>query len=349
MKILCRVDGNTRIGTGHLMRCLALSQAFESENISFTFVIHEETLELCQDRDDWVGEIVVVPEKLSQEDEISWLESNVEHTQFQAMLIDGYQFNSQYRFKLKSLNIPLLMFDDNNDSGMLYADLVINCVINALALDYTTTAPGAVLCLGSEYTVLRREFTEQTVSPWEQRTCLTIIMGGSDPMNISLPLLEALQKQNAKMPIHLITGTANPAIDNLKCFINKSTLDLHHHHNCQNVARIFSKSKLVVSAAGSSQNELLACATPTLLTVIADNQLNASQNAEQQGTSDVHNYLQNPDVNELAAKSIVLWKSEDKLKAMHNKANKLRDVCGAGRIVQEVIKLIKHNPDNNEQ
>ncbi len=340
MKILCRVDSNAKIGIGHLMRCLALSQALAQENISVTFLINEETLQICEDRGDWVGEIMILPTLLTTEDEIDWLKSNIIINKYQAILLDGYQFNYHYRRSLKSLNILLFMFDDNNNSGLLYADLVINSVNNAEELDYKTTTSNAILCLGIKYTVLRREFTQLTLSPWEQRTDLTIIMGGSDPSDLTLPMIEVLQQQNSNMPINIITGSAYTKVKELEQFTNLTNLDIVHHDNCQQVAKVFSDSRLVISAAGSSQNELLACATPAFLVVVAENQLNSAQEAKAKCVCEVYNYLEYPDIDKLIEKALLLWQQEKLLKLMHHNSTGLRNISGANRVVDKIIQVL---------
>ena len=40
MHLIFRVDASTKTGTGHLMRCLALAQAWQSRKYECTFITH---------------------------------------------------------------------------------------------------------------------------------------------------------------------------------------------------------------------------------------------------------------------------------------------------------------------
>jgi spore coat polysaccharide biosynthesis predicted glycosyltransferase SpsG len=90
---------------------------------------------------------------------------------------------------------------------------------------------------------------------------------------------------------------------------------------------------LAVSAAGGSQFELLACAVPAMLVVVAENQKNASQEAASQGWCKVFN-VDDLDADELAMQCISLWQKPELLGLMHQKALEFPVVDGAKNIVE---------------
>lgn len=291
MSVCFRVDASPSIGVGHLMRCLALAQILDEQLIEVYFFIRQTTRESCLSRHDWVGRLCVIPHEITQEEEAHWVSKQVSKLDASLLVVDGYQFHHQYRAQLQALlgthAIPLALFDDTNsdlsDSGLLHADIVINSAPDAARLDYNTTAPQAKLCLGSEYRLLRQEFYVQDAVPWEQRHGLTLVMGGSDVNNLTIPLLEALETKAFSEPVRVLTGSAYPFAAELKQVLDRSNLAIQHLPRCQTVAEVFSYTKLVVSAAGSTQFELLACGTPAILATVANNQLPAALSAQQQG------------------------------------------------------------------
>ncbi|MFT4940871.1 MAG: UDP-2,4-diacetamido-2,4,6-trideoxy-beta-L-altropyranose hydrolase [Paraglaciecola sp.] len=341
MKVLFRVDASPTIGMGHLMRCLALAQTLEKSAVQTFFAVSESALSLCKNRDDWVGEILVVPKDIEFSEEALWLDSVISEHKIDALVLDGYQFTKSYRQSLLSFPCCKILFDDNNNSGSLHCDLVINGAENAPLLGYQHSAPNALYCLGSHYRILRQEFIDTAANNWENRHLLTICMGGSDPKKLTLPLLEALHKEDFKAQICVITGGAYQELSKLKSFIAKSHMSLEHIHNCQNMADIFRQSRFVVSAAGGSQFELLACQTPGLLLVVADNQLNATQQASQQGWCAMVDAREMLDFDLLGKQIHEQWHDEEKLKSMYLEAKQYKDVEGSQRVVEAIITLVK--------
>jgi spore coat polysaccharide biosynthesis predicted glycosyltransferase SpsG len=96
-------------------------------------------------------------------------------------------------------------------------------------------------------------------------------------------------------------------------------------------------TQLALSAAGGSQFELLACATPSILVVVAENQKRASQDAESQGWCQVID-SDRLSVNELVTQCLYLWQHSELLLTMHQKALLVPVVDGAKNIVELMSK-----------
>src|SRR5690606_19457883 len=120
MKVLFRVDASSAMGIGHLMRCQALAQALMQQQIDILFAVRQASLVIARNRNDWVGQVVLIPENTSQVDELDWLQNTIDLLALDFAVLDGYQFDSEYRARLKALVNKLVLFDDNNNSGLLY-------------------------------------------------------------------------------------------------------------------------------------------------------------------------------------------------------------------------------------
>ena len=337
--ILFRVDASAQMGMGHLMRCLALAQAMRLAfpQLAIYFALSTGSVPYAQSREDWLGELILVPEQLALADEPLWLAQVCAQNTIGMFILDGYQFDQDYCQQLHPLPCMKVVFDDNNNSGLLFADAVINGASNAAHLDYQVSAPGALLCVGEQYRILREEFAADSARlPWAERHSLSIVMGGSDPLNLSLSIMQALQQSGFADNIILVTGAAYQHLSSLQQFLQHSQLRVSHRHNCQHMADVFSQSRLVVSAAGGSQFELAACYCPALLLVVADNQRNATAQAITQGWCQSLDMLQGANATSIVEKLTQLWASQEALEHMHEAAKQHGDWQGAERVVRQL-------------
>ncbi|MEP1552261.1 UDP-2,4-diacetamido-2,4,6-trideoxy-beta-L-altropyranose hydrolase [Paraglaciecola sp.] len=344
MRIVFRVEGDPNIGLGHVMRCLALAQSLISSGHTAVFLMSKSSQSFCQNRFDWVGDILPLITNEAQ-DEASWVQLQCIELKADWLVLDGYQFTQGYRQALVTHHYRLAIFDDINNSGNLYADVVINGVSNGGALNYEATAPHAQLAVGKGYQVLRQEFLQLSDRSWSRRRGLTLMFGGSDPHNLTLSVLEALAKYHVAIPITVITGAAYRNLNELSKFIASCDLPVTHYHDCHTMADVLANSCLALSAAGGSQFELLACATPAILLVVADNQKRASEEAKKQGWCQVLNH-QEQTSEQLVKHCLALWGDADALFSMHQHALKQAVIDGAEAIGELMSKITSSTESN---
>ena len=336
MRVIFRVEGEPNIGLGHVMRCMALAQRLVGDGHVVFFFMSQRSQHFCQNRADWPGKIFPIVD-IAKNAEPEWLITQCLELRADWLVVDGYQFDLDYRQSLQSKVFKVAIFDDMNNSGALYADMVINGALNASLHNYQLTAPKALLAIGKNYQVLRQEFLQLSNKKWADRKSLTLMFGGSDPNNLSLLVLQSLHKVDVSMPITIITGAAYNGLSDLAELIKNSGLDITHLHDCQNMAAVLVNTRLALSAAGGSQFELLACATPSILVVVAENQKNASQDAVSQGWCQVVNN-DDSSAEKLVMLCLSLWQQPELLRTMHQKALLHPAVDGAknvGKLMSE--------------
>lgn len=340
MKIIFRVDADSKKGVGHLMRCLALGQSLFNSNCDVIFAVRPNTKKICLTRQDWVGRIKVIPDSVALDQEVQWLADVVLSEAVDVLCLDGYQFDHQYRQSLFNIPCKHICFDDQNQFIDLPTHLVINGARNASELGYQKSAPQAVHCIGDKFRILRQEFIHEPEVPWSKKSNLTLVFGGSDPANVTLPLLEGLDLIEFKGNITVVTGPAYPNLQKLHKFLATTDLIVEHQHDCQQIARIFSQSKLTITAAGGSQFEVMVCGSPAILVVVADNQLNATRQAAQEGWCEMLDVRTGIPAINTAKRIKQLWDKNENLKIMGQRALLLADKNGAARVVRALIALI---------
>ena len=342
MHIAFRVDGNEVIGLGHLMRCLALAQHGQSTFDKISFLVTKATQQQALKRKDWVGEIILVED----------FERNANHVKnfcndnkVDFLVLDGYQFTFEYRKDLfLSLKETLIVaIDDNNDVGPLFAHCIVNPNGHAPSLNYKDTEPSATYCLGSHFRILRKEFVlsdaqSKKAMSLNGRDELTIILGGADTQNLSFVIVNALAQALTHISINVITGSAYTHLKVLDEFASKSPF-IHHLHNVQNVAEVFLRSRLVISAGGSTQYELQALCTPALLLIVAENQYQASKQSSEEGRACYYNTLKQFDLTSLVSEVTNLWNSPETLVNMQRVNHTQAKSNGADNIFNALMKL----------
>ncbi|MBF7072358.1 UDP-2,4-diacetamido-2,4,6-trideoxy-beta-L-altropyranose hydrolase [Glaciecola sp. MH2013] len=317
MQLFFRVEGNKKVGLGHLMRCFALAQVALDNQIAVNFICSAESAKFLHTRHAFLGSTLVIDEALPQEDElhqiVELIVSRLDSDANAALVLDGYQYTVNYQSKLKSElgkkvtrtgSVPLVYFDDINcitDFPNHVADMIVNGAESAKSLGYERNAANSKLCLGSGFMSLRSEFMSLPELPVNRRHSLLICFGGADTENHTLALLIALSEIECDIPVRVVSGVAYQHHNDLQRMIGCQTLEVpgeldkrlalsmpvQYIHDAQDMAELMLHSRLAISAAGGSQFELLHCYTPSFLVVVADNQAPATAIAQQQGWASV--------------------------------------------------------------
>ncbi len=349
--ILVRVDANPSIGAGHLLRCLALSQSLQSYGVKSTFLVSSNSVKSIVSRNDFSCDYITVPVFSDYKEEINWVGLQAERLAVKAIILDGYQFGEHYRGEMKGMGIPFILFDDENNSGRLYADVIINAVNEALEFGYAHTAPDATLLLGERYTLLRPEFCLPPSGEYNKRGECLLTFGAADTSSLTLPILKTVVKEASNLkPMTIVTGSAYRQLSKLSNYIGKynakysASLELtprvSHRHSVTNMRSIYEQSAIAISAAGGTVFELAAMGVPSILVVVADNQLSAALEQEKIGWCITFDARASVPLKQIVSKANELWNNENIRQEMHEKAYNSAIYTGAESLTVEILKVL---------
>lgn len=273
--LLIRADANTRIGTGHLMRCLALAQAWKDSGGEVTFITACESAGLLQRLSDEGFQIITV--ERSYPDPADWeVTSQVLAAHSNAwVVLDGYHFDPVYQIRIKEAGHPLLMIDDMAHLEHYYADIVLNQNLHAKQLKYSCE-PYTQLLLGTQYVLLRREFLQW--QGWKREIPdighkVLVTLGGSDPNSQTLKVIRALQLVNVEgLEAVVVVGASNSHFQELQSAVRNSSASIRLVRNVKNMPELMAWADVAVSAAGSTCWELAFMGLPAILLTLANNQ-----------------------------------------------------------------------------
>lgn len=297
MRIAFRADASIEIGTGHIMRCLALADALRKRGVQCCFIFrthqghlrdyiaqHEhEVIELsategCFDAPTypahaaWLGVDWSIDAKQTRHalgaQPADWL------------VVDHYALDRQWEQALKSHCKRLMVIDDLADRQH-DCDLLLDQNLGRVAQDYRSLlALETPMLIGPKYALLRPEFAQWRARSLQRRGAqaklrsLLITMGGVDKDNATGKVLEALKycALHHDVMITVVVGPHGPWIDKVKLQAAQLPWATRVLSGVNNMAQLMTQSDLAIGAAGSTSWERCCLGLPTIQVVLAVNQ-----------------------------------------------------------------------------
>lgn len=330
-------EGGAQVGAGHLMRCLALAQAASHSGIDCIFILQDEAKHIALSRHDWDFAIISPDEGADNSETMLELLNDLQPA---AVVLDGYNLSDELVSVVRSTTECVVVFDDGQLKHIEQADIVVNPASHECDELYRTMNPKLLLATGSAYRLLREEFTLASWPDVEARQGIAICLGGSDPKQLTLPLLQALACVNQDIPVRVVTGPAYQNLADLEAALLTLPYAVQHIHNCQDMAQVWSNARVAVSAAGGSQFELGVCHTPALLLVVAENQCDAAKHAEQEGWCEVHDCTQTAELDEISKAAVALYNDKSQCRIMSERTRSRYDSLGAQRVLDVISEFL---------
>ncbi len=338
--LLFRVDTDAVIGSGHVMRCLALAQAWHDTGGRAAFVMASEspafTSRLEAERIDFY---LCSEPPGSEQDALRTVELAVQH-EVEWVVVDGYHFDELYQRTIKNSGLRLLFVDDYGHAGHYSADIVLNQNIYAAKQLYQYREPYTRLLLGTDYALLRRDFLRWKT--WRREisdigTRVLVTLGGSDPENVTMKVVRLLQGLNIQgLEAAVVVGGTNRHYQELSEAFRNSQMPVRLEKNVIDMAELICWADIAVSAGGSTCWELAFLGLPNTILVLAENQLRIAEGLDRAGVSINLGPFEDCSEDKLRNALEELIGSKEKRKTMSRKGRRFVDGLGAGRVVREL-------------
>ena len=340
-----RADGNTRMGMGHLMRQFALGEALMSAGMEVIFLYGEAPA-------GFAGKLAIAGFGLAKcafrtgtSIDAENLFAIVQGKKCDVIVVDGYHFNDEYHRYLAQMGKPVICFDDMCHLQEYCARIIVNSSPNFAELPYASHAPQATVLGGPKYALLRKEIVSAMSLPRvsvENRNHVLVNFGGADPLHLSEPVAGYLDEHLPKdIIIDLVTGPAHADISGVVQLTAASeTGRLNHFHKADNMGELMNRAGLAVTGGGGTVAELALLQVPSLLTIIADNQVAAAENSWC-ATIDARKDKPSDAAEIIARKAVDLWHNADGRRIISEKAEGLVDGQGGARVAAEIQKLAR--------
>ncbi len=312
MNILIRCDSSNIIGSGHIMRCLNLCKYYPKYN--FTFVTRDfpysiyqkivdekhklillsyDFLPVIDDYKSWIG--------VSKEKESEELNSVLNKNIFDIVFIDHYGIEQEIEQKIKNNCKKLIVisdiFDYKHDCDVF---INYNCD-NYEKIKSLLINPFTKIKIGVENIIIHPIFREN-INCWNKNSDLnklnelTINLGGADPKNYILQILENLNHFfiEKKITVNIIIGKSNSNEESIKSFIEKSKYSKYfilYNINYEQMIEVYKKSDLAIGSLSITAYERYFLNIPQICLKIVDNQI--IQHLDEFNICKIENLLEN--------------------------------------------------------
>jgi UDP-2,4-diacetamido-2,4,6-trideoxy-beta-L-altropyranose hydrolase len=285
--LLVRADASEATGMGHVMRCMALAQAWQDRGGPVTFlgaIPQSLGARIEVAGFDYRHISAPCPDPSDLHSILSLLDDvNKEIKRSPWVVLDGYHFDPTYHAMLRAAGGRLILIDDTAHFPYYDADLILNHAIDAERMNYRC-APNAMLLAGTRYALLRSEFGRwqgrRRSTPQIARKIL-VTLGGSDGANVTLKVIEALgQLCVPDWEAKIVVGPLNSHLGELEHAVQSLSSRIRLETDVTEPSALMAWADIAVAAAGTTSWELAFMSVPTAFLVLADNQVGVARGLE---------------------------------------------------------------------
>ena len=345
-KLYIRADAETKIGAGHVMRCLALAQVWKDHGGDVAFISRCDSDRMRQKIQAEGFALIGLPERCAESEDLETTLALLKNESIPGndwLVLDGYHFTPEYQQAIRQSGTHLLVLDDNNHLPQYHADFILNPNMQA-ASHYYNTDRDTICLLGTRYVPLRREFSAKNRgskdTPAIPRNVL-ITLGGSDPDNVTLKMITAFKRMDRPdLNARVILGPVNPHVTELAQEIGDDAR-IQLIQSPRDMAVQMAWADLAISAAGTTCWEQACLGIPTMVVILADNQRENAVALHEVGAAMNLGWHQNLSIEKIADALFHLMADPAQRSLMSRSGLALVDGRGAERVTQAMLDLTR--------
>lgn len=286
-RVAFRLDASAAIGTGHLMRCLALADALAARGADTTLLARNLPPALA----DLVGrqghrlvQLDVGPQEHDAQATLTALRGlgGVDW-----LVVDHYGLGADWERTAAAAAERVLVIDDLADRPHDCHALLDQTLADATADRYAGLLPARCrTLLGPRFALLRPQFAAARAALRPRDGGIRRILvafGGSDPGNETAKALEALEQlARPELSVDVVLGAASPHVEDIRARaarLPQTRLLLQ----VADMAGLMSAADLAIGGGGITTWERCCLALPTLAIAIAGNQVGGLEAAGRAG------------------------------------------------------------------
>lgn len=353
MNIVIRADSGDRIGSGHIMRCLALCTYLKRKVGSISFVCAEHpgniistipyktysipvTKEITDDTNTWLGN--------RWEDDMAVTKNIVKNIDDTIIIVDHYVIDERWEAEISQDVRKIVVIDDLHNRKH-NCDLLID-QFRLSGNPYKKKGLLPMRCkslIGYKYAILDQHFVKNIR---QRMGCLRVhvFFGGSDHVNMTERFLEEIVKQKVWFFIFdIVIGPINHNYERImKKFGCYRNILIHHDIKISQMANLLRKADISVGCSGMSSIERCASGLFSFVINIAKNQMGNAIALEKKGVVDYLGMFNDPCVYEKAVKELVkmITMTPSQQSRILRYCSSVVDGLGGQRVSNEIVNLV---------
>lgn len=324
-RLVFRTDANTKIGRGHLSRCLAIADMLANDfNILFVFL--KENKSYIEDHN--------IPYQFETILSDSIFLNFV--NQYDIVWLDGYKFDESFKANLRSRVFKLA---ETNDLPYKVenVDLLFNHTPGILEEQFEVVDPKIKLYLGLNYALLRKTFLEKAKSNLGSLVgCgIFVCFGGSDPFDIGLRFVHSLVEKNFEDPIYLVSSKSKGELPEFP-----RNVELMCRLSQNEMIEYMNKSKILLIPSSVLSFEAIALRKPFYTGYFVKNQELIAKGLKSEGLADgFRNLAVSGEYEKALEELLLLYDDEEKQKELVFKQKKSIDGNSSNRIKNILLEI----------
>lgn len=270
--IAIRTRGSAQIGSGHIRRMAILARYLKARDYVVLLICNPDALSVFPPAAAAFDTIVEVENEAQS---VAVLKAHTDP--LAAVFFDDYGLNAVDHTAYRTC-APLLAGIDDLASRPVDWDVLFDINLGRSRADYDgLIADKTIGFFGADYQIIQPVFFDlQAGSLARDRWPLGrvfISLGGTDPFNLTSPILTATFAALPDCQIDVVSGSMSPHFGALKTTVDALGARVTLHADAQNVADLMCAADLAIGAGGTMTWERNALGVPSVVLVIADNQL----------------------------------------------------------------------------
>jgi len=278
-QVLFRTDASVSIGSGHVMRCLALAEALRTRGWTAVFACGTDPGHLCDLIEKRGFPVVRLTGGTDGGDTTADAEETgvvLDRIRADWLVVDHYRLDATWEGAVRT-HVPHLLAIDDLANRRHVCDLLVDqsLVADASVRYDGLVPPDCMRLLGPGYALLRDEFRIARRSMRRRAGAIgrvLVFFGGSDPTGETNKALDAIGTfAGSGIRFDVVVGISNPGREDiaLRC----SGMDgVAFHCQTDRIAALMAAADLALGAGGTSTWERCCVGLPAVIVTVADNQ-----------------------------------------------------------------------------